>query len=150
MRDISQLLRGVNSPVGEALLVKAPFIVLLTSDAALENVVADALVESGGVSHLACDAGEALQIVCGTGRDLDAAIIDFEHGPHGITLLEVMKACRENLPVIVITRDDQQHVQALACAKGAAACFSKPIVVRQLAQIFQQCCHRRDALALAI
>ena len=144
------MLRGVNALIGEALLVKAPVIVLLTSDAVLENVVADALVDTGGVSHLACDAGDALQIVCGTGRDLDAAIIDFEHGPHGFTLLEVMKACREDLPVIVVTRDDQQHVQALACARGAAACFSKPLAVRQLAQIFQQCCHRRDALALAV
>jgi hypothetical protein len=44
-------------------------------------------------------------------------MIDFEYGPHGMTLLEVMKACRRDLPVIVITRDDQQQVQTLACAK---------------------------------
>ena len=129
--------------------MKAPVIVLLTSDATLENVVADALLATGGVSHLARDAGEALRIACGTGRDLDLAMIDFEHGPHGICLLEVIKACRKDFPVIVITRDDQQHVQALACAKGAAVCFSKPVLAKELAEAMKYCCCSKPQLAIA-
>ena len=80
----------------------------------------------GGISHLTRDAGDALEIICGV-HDLDLAIIDFEHGPHGMTLLSAISALREDLPVIVITRDDEEHVEALAYANGATACFqSRP------------------------
>jgi DNA-binding NtrC family response regulator len=128
--------------------VKAPVIVLLTSDPSLENVVADALLATGGISHLARNAGDALKIVCGTGRDLDLAVIDFEHGPHGMTLLKAIDACRKDFPVIVITHEDKQHVELLAHANGAVACFSKPIAAEQLAAVFRRCCRTSDPLAL--
>lgn len=129
-------------------IVKAPCVVLLTSDAALENVVADTLIATGGISYLARNAGDALQIVCGTGRDLDLAVIDFEHGPHGMTLLKAIDACRKDFPMIVIMREGQQHVEPLARANGAVECFSKPVAAEQLAEVFQRCCRRRDPLAL--
>jgi DNA-binding NtrC family response regulator len=128
--------------------MKAPVIVLLTSDAALENVVADALLETGGISHLARNAGDALKIVCGTGRDLDLAVIDFEHGPHGMTLLKAIDACRKDFPLVVIMHEDQRHVESLAHANGAVACFSKPVAAEQLVEVFQRCCCGRDPLAL--
>ena len=129
--------------------MKAPFIVLLTSDPALENVVADALIATGGISHLACNAGDALKIVCGTGRDLDLAVIDFEDGPHGMTLLKAISTCREDFPVIVIMHEDEKHVEALAYTNGAAACFSKPVSVKQLADTMKQCHRSQHQLALA-
>lgn len=129
--------------------MKAPVIVLLTSDPALENVVADALIATRGISHLARNAGDALKIICGTGRDLDLAVIDFEHGPYGMTLLKAISTCREDFPVIVIMHDDQQHVEALAHANGAAACFSKPVSFKQLADAMNQCCHSQHQLAIA-
>jgi DNA-binding NtrC family response regulator len=128
--------------------VKPPVIVLLTSDAALENVVADALLASRGISHLARNAGDALKIVCGTGRELDLAVIDFEHGPHGMTLLKAIDACRKDFPVIVIMHEDQEHVELLAHATDAVDCLSKPVATEQLAEVFQRCCRRRDPLAL--
>lgn len=128
--------------------MKTPIILLLTHDPKLEDCVAHVLRQSGGLSHLAHSAGDALQIVCGTGRELDLAIIDFESGPHGMTLLSAMSMCREDLPVIVIAHDDEKHVEALAYANGAVACFSKPVAAEQLAEVFQQCCRRRDQLAL--
>ena len=97
---------------------------LLTNDNELEELVAGALSEVGGISHLTRDAGDALETICGV-NDLDLAVIDFEHGPHGMTLLSAISTLREDIPVIVITRDDEQHVEALAYANGATACFSK-------------------------
>jgi len=132
----------------EVQIVKAPCVVLLTSDAALEDVVADALLAIGGISHLARNAGEALRIVCGTGGDLNLAVIDFEHGPHGMTLLKAIDACRRDFPMIVIMGEDQQHVEPLARANGAIACFSKPVAAEQLAEVFQRCCRTSDPLAL--
>ena len=107
--------------------MKTPVMLLLTNDNELEESVADALSEVGGISHLAHDAGDALETICGV-DDLDLAIIDFEHGPHGMTLLSAISTLREDLPVIVITRDDEKHVEALAYANGATACFSKQAV----------------------
>src|SRR6516225_1697081 len=82
MRCNSQFLRSMNSFVDKTESMKAPVMLLLTSDNELEEAVADALSEIGGISHLTRDAGDALETICGV-NDLDVAIIDFEHGPHG-------------------------------------------------------------------
>lgn len=110
---------------------------LLTNDNELEESVADALSEIGGISHLTHDPGDALETVCGI-HDLDLAVIDFEHGPHGMTLLSAISTLREDVPVIVITRDDEEHVEALAYANGATACFSKQAVATQLANAIRK------------
>lgn len=121
---------------------------LLTNDSELEDAVAEALLELGGVSHLTRDAGDALETVCGV-HDLDLAVIDFEHGPHGMTLLRAIGMLREDLPVIVVTHDDEKHVEALAYTNGAAACFSKPVSTTQLAAAIREFCGPRVEQALA-
>jgi DNA-binding NtrC family response regulator len=117
--------------------MKTPIMLLLTNDNELEESLADALSEIGGISHLTRDAGDALEIVCGV-DDVDLAIIDFEHGPHGMTLLRAISTLRKDLPVIVITRDDEEHVEALAYANGATVCFSKQAVATQLANAIRE------------
>jgi DNA-binding NtrC family response regulator len=139
MRGNSQLLRSASSFVRKARGMKTPVILLLTNDNGLEHLVADALSEIGGVSHLTRDAGDALEIIGGV-HDLDVAVIDFEHGPHGMTLLSAISTLREDLPVIVITRDDEQHVEELAYANGAMVCFSKQAVATQLANTIREFC----------
>ena len=100
------------------------------------------------MSHLTRDAGDALETVCGV-HDLDLAVIDFEHGPHGMTLLSAISMLREDLPVIVITHDDEKHVEALAYANGATACFSKPISTTQLVAAIREFCGPRVERAFA-
>jgi DNA-binding NtrC family response regulator len=128
--------------------MKTPVMLLLTNDPGLEGSMAQALRETGNISHLTRNAGDALQIVCGAGRDLDLAVIDFESGPHGMTLLSAISACREDLPVIVITRDDEEHVEPLAYANGASACLPKPVSAVQLVDAMKQCRQPRHQLAL--
>jgi DNA-binding NarL/FixJ family response regulator len=77
--------------------------------------------------------------ICGV-DDLDVVIVDFEHGPQGMTLLRAIRALRENTPVVVITVDDQEHVEALAYANGATVCLSKQAVTTELANTIQQLC----------
>jgi CheY-like chemotaxis protein len=131
MRGNSQILRSVNYTQRKTLDMKTTVMLLLTNDSELEDVVAEALLKLRGVSHLTRDAGDALETVCGV-HDLDLAIIDFEHGPHGMTLLRAISMLREDLPIIVITYDDEKHVEALACTCGAAACLAKPVSATQL------------------
>jgi two-component system, NarL family, nitrate/nitrite response regulator NarL len=137
MRGNSQLLRSGKLYECQATSMKTPVILLLTNDGALEDLVADALSELGGVSHLTRDAGDTLETVCGV-HDLDLAVIDFEHGPHGMTLLGAISMLREDLPIIVITQDDENHVEALAYTNGATACFSKPLSATQLANAIRE------------
>ena len=119
--------------------MKRTVLLLLTNDSESEDSVAEALLELGGVSYLKRDAGDALETVCGV-RDLDLAVIDFEHGPHGMTLLSAISMLREELPIIVITHDDEKHVEALAYTNGASACFSKPVSTRQLVAAIRKFC----------
>jgi CheY-like chemotaxis protein len=121
---------------------------LLTNDSELEDAVAEALLELGGVSYLKRDAGDVLETVCGV-HDLDLAVIDFEHGPHGMTLLSAISVLREDLPIIVITHDDEKHVEALAYTNGASACFSKPVSTRQLVAAIREFCGTKVERVLA-
>jgi DNA-binding NarL/FixJ family response regulator len=57
-----------------------------------------------------------------------------------MTLLSAISALREDMPVVVITRDDEEHVEALAYANGATTCFSKQAVVTQLANAIRALC----------
>ena len=129
MRGNSQLLRSANSYVRELRTMKTPFILLFTNDNELKDRVAQALSGIGGVTHLARDANEALETVRGA-PSLDFAIVDFEHGSEGMTLLRAINARCRYLPVIVVTRDDDSHVAAYT--NGAAACLAKPVSVAQL------------------
>jgi len=140
MHRISQFLLSRDRLIRKTKSMKTPVMLLLTNDNELEDLVASALLEIGGISHLTRDANDALDLICGV-DDLDAVIVDFEHGPHGMTLLRAISALRENIPVIVITRDDEEHVEALAYANGAMACLSKQAVATQLASMTRQLCN---------
>ena len=137
MRGDSQLLQSTNAFVRKTRSMKTPVILLLTNDNELEDLVAQALSEVRGLSHLTRDPGDALETICGV-NDLDVAVIDFEHGPHGMTLLSTISTLREDLPVIVITRDDEEHVEELAYANGATACFPKQAVATHLANAIRE------------
>jgi CheY-like chemotaxis protein len=128
--------------------MKTTVMLLLTNDTELEDAVAEALLELGGVSHLTRDPGDTLETVCGV-HDIDLAVIDFEHGPHGMTLLSAISMLREDLPAIVITHDDEKHVEALAYTNGATACFSKPVSTTQLVAAIRKFCGTKVERVLA-
>jgi len=128
--------------------MKTPVILLLSSDPNLEDSIAQALLETNGLSHLAHSASDALDLVCTIGHDLDLAVVDCEHGPHGMTLVGAINRRREGFPVIVVTRPGEKYIEALAYANGATACLSKPVSATQLADAMKQC--RRSQHQLAI
>ena len=119
--------------------MKAPLLLLLTNDPTLEDAVAQALSEAGGSSHLTGCAGDALRTVCGVGPDLDLAVIDFEHTGHGLSLVSAISMCCEELPIIVVRRDDEKYVEALAYASGATACLTKPVTAAEISAAIKQC-----------
>jgi DNA-binding NtrC family response regulator len=128
--------------------MKTPLILLLTTDPKVEDSVAQALLDMGGISHLTSSAGEALDITCGTGANLDLTVIDCEHGPHGMSLVSAINSRCEHVPVIVITGDGDKCIEALAYANGATACLSKPVSTAQIEHAMKRCCRCQKELAL--
>ena len=127
--------------------MKRPVTLLLTNDPQLEDSIAQGLVEMGGLSYLARDASEALQTVRGLGRDLDLAVIDFEHTAHGMSLVSAISMCREDLPIIAVRRDGEKYFEALASASGAVACLTKPVTAREISAAIRQFCKPEPELA---
>ena len=124
-------------------------VLLFTRDAILDQYTAQALLDTGAVVYSVHNTDDALQIVCQRGDELDFAIIDFEDGCHGMTLLKAVNACRSELPILVVTHGDSEHAAALAYASGAAACLARPFTSWTLAETIKQCCGTERHLALA-
>jgi DNA-binding NtrC family response regulator len=122
----------------DGLGMKTPVMVLLTNDHNLEECVAQVLSRTGGIRHRAQSTDDVLDLVT-TGQSLDLALIDFEHGPDGLTLVDaISKRCR-GFPVIVITGPSEEDMEALVYANAAAVCLSKPVSATQLAEAMKQC-----------
>jgi len=119
---------------------------LLTHDPIFENVVTKALKDSDAEILITHDVDHALEMGCQRGGELDLAIID-RSDCHAITLLSAVKACRRDLPVVVVTSSGSCHCEALAYANGAAACIAKPISVDDLTVVLRQLCEPKLKLA---
>jgi DNA-binding NtrC family response regulator len=113
-------------------------LLLLTRDEELRTVLNQALGDAEIIVLRADNIGDALQIVCQHGRQLSFAVIDFAGGCHGMTLLNALKMCRPNLPLIVTTSDDAYHASMLAYANDVAACLAKPILAAELKIVIQE------------
>ena len=55
--------------------------------------MAVALLQKGGISYLARTSDDAMRIVCSKGSELELAVIDFDHGSNGMTLMSAIDAC---------------------------------------------------------
>ncbi len=116
--------------------MKAPVILLLTRDPRVEILFAKALLVKGrdrAVVLVTRNIDDALQTICTRGAELDLAVIDFDDGCHGMTLLSAMHMLREELPIMVLISSDTYRAAALAYANGAAACLAKPLTADELA-----------------
>lgn len=130
-----------------ALDMKTPVMALLTTDHNLEECMVQVLLRTGSLNHRAQSANDVLDLVCTIGQNLDLAVIDFEHGSDGMTLVDAMSTRRRGFPVIVGTGPEEQDIEALAYANGAAVCLSKPVSATQLTEAMKQCLCSQPQLA---
>lgn len=103
---------------------------LLTTDRELEKTCWD--VSPEGWLFVARDPGEALQVVCQQGKELDLAVIDFGEGCHGMSLLSAVQICRPGLPILVVISNDTYRAAAVAYANGVDAVLAKPVTTEEL------------------
>ena len=114
-------------------------ILVLTRDRDFEKILMEAVLATGpAVILVARTVGDALQIVCVRGRELDFAVIDFDDGCHGMTLLGALDTCRHELPVVAVASKDVYHAAAVAYANGVAACLAKPIGASDLEIVIRE------------
>jgi DNA-binding response OmpR family regulator len=107
--------------------MKSPLILLFTRDGDFAQSMREALLGTGAVVLIARDVRDGLQIVRQRGRELDCALMDFDDGCRGRTLLSAVHTCYERLPIVVTTSEDAENATFLACANGARTCLKKPL-----------------------
>ena len=118
-------------------------VLLFTSNHELRALFRDAVAEIGAAADVASDVGEALERVCGRLQQIDMALIDFQHAAHGMMLLNAVKSCRANLPVIALIEPGEKQIQALAYATGATQCLPKPLTKHVLTTAIHNLLHSR-------
>jgi DNA-binding NarL/FixJ family response regulator len=107
--------------------MKSPLILLFTRDRDFARLVFEAFFGTDAVVLVAQDVRDGLQIVHQRGRELDFALMDFDNGSRGRTLLSAVHTCYERLPIMVTTSEDAEHACSLAYANGARTCLKKPL-----------------------
>jgi DNA-binding response OmpR family regulator len=120
--------------------MNAGLILLLTLDPMVEEAMTEALLKTGGTICLARTSDDAMRIVCRNASELELAVIDFDHGSNGMTLLSAIDTCaNHHLPMLVLTPPGEEHGRFVARANGAAECLDKPISAAQMAKAIGNC-----------
>ena len=102
--------------------------------------MAQALLETDGIICIARTADDAMRIICSNGSELELAVIDFDHGSNGMTLLSAINTCaNHHPPILVLTPPGEEHGRFVARANGAAECLAKPISAAQMAKAIINC-----------
>jgi DNA-binding NtrC family response regulator len=131
--------------------MKSPLILLFTRDDGFAQSVRDALFETGATVLIARDVRDGLQIVWQRVRELDSALMDFDDGCRGRTLLSAVHNCYERLPSVVTTSEKAEHACFLAYANGARTCLKKPLSAAGFAKALADvtdCPHHQPVAAL--
>jgi DNA-binding response OmpR family regulator len=118
--------------------MKRRLVLLDTRDHTFDRVLTEAVFGTGAVVLIARSVGDALQIVCRRGRELDFVVLDFNDGCRGMTLLSAIHSCCEKLPTLVVASKDSEHASAVAYANGARVCLNKPLSAALLANAISE------------
>jgi DNA-binding response OmpR family regulator len=119
--------------------MNARLILLLTLDPTVEDAITKAPLQPTESVCIARTVSDALRIVSGNGGELELVVIDFDHGPHGMTLISAIKTCRNRLPILALTPPGDDHAKILARAAGATQCVAKPVSGEQMAKAMLDC-----------
>jgi CheY-like chemotaxis protein len=135
----TKALTDLPAQVTASAAARKPQVVLLyTRDRGFDALLGEALSGTGSIVLIARTVADALQIACQRGRELAFALMDFDGGCRGLTILSAIHTCFEKLPILVTTSKDAEHVSAVAYANGARACLSKPTQSARLANAISE------------
>lgn len=103
-----------------------PRLVLLYSrDRNFDRVLKEALLGTRAVVLIARSLDAVGKIVFGRGGELDLAVLDFNRGFRGMTVINALNRCYDELPALAAGSEGEDGA-AFAFAKGARIFLSKP------------------------
>jgi DNA-binding response OmpR family regulator len=129
--------------------MKPRLVLLYTRDRSFDRLLSAALIGTGAIVLIARSVGDALQVVSSRGRELTFAILDFNDGCRGMTLLSAINTCYQQLPTLVVTAKESEHANAVAYANGARVCLNKPLPSALLADAIEDLHPAHSQLAVA-
>lgn len=117
-------------------------IVVIDDDRSWVEATADLLRQEGYEVQTAMDGERALQILDGAPPGM--VIMDV-HMPRlcGLDVLRELRNQRSNLPVIMVSADDQSSVMAEAMSQGASLFLRKPVASGLLLRAIRRLLHVR-------
>ena len=86
--------------------------------------------------------------LCELRSKVDLAVIDFQDGSHGMTLLSALNVCQPDLPIVVVTSSDAYRRCCRPC-KRVAACLARPVSAADLRMVIEQLNEPKLQLACA-
>jgi DNA-binding NtrC family response regulator len=107
-------------------------VLLVSRDPQFQKTLSTELTHEGATVIAKHGVSGALQTICSQESEVDLAVIDFDDGCHGMTLLSAIRDCLPNLPILAVTSRDKYHGAAIAYAKGVVACLAKPVTAEEL------------------
>jgi DNA-binding response OmpR family regulator len=127
-----------------------PRVVLLYSrDRNFDRVLKEALLGTRAVVLIARSLDAVRKIVCRRGSELDLAILDFNRGFCGVTVLNALNGCVDKPPTLAVNSEGKGRAGTLTFAKSARVCLSKPFSSAILAKAIANLCPTPTQLVVA-
>ena len=129
--------------------MKPPLVLLYARDRNFDRVLKEALLGTRAVVLIARSLDAVWKIVSRRGRELDLAILDFNQGLRGMTVLNALNGRYDKLPTFAANSEGEGGAGALAFPKSARVCLSKPFSSAILAKAIANLCPTQTQLAVA-
>ena len=129
--------------------MKPRLVLLYTRDRNFDRVLKEALLGTRAVVLIARSLDAMRKIVFRRGGELDLAILDFNQGFRGMTVLNALNRRYDKLPTLAMSSEGEDRAGARAFAKTARVCLSKPFSSAILAKAIANLYPTQTRLAVA-
>jgi DNA-binding response OmpR family regulator len=129
--------------------MKPRLVLLYTRDRNFDRVLKEALLGTRAVVLITRSLDAMRKIVFYRGEELDLAILDFNQGFHGMTVLNALNDCDDKLPTLAASSKGEDDAGAITFAKKVRVCLSKPFSSALLAKAIASLCPTQTRPAVA-
>ena len=129
--------------------MKPRLVLLYSRDRNFDRVLKEALLGTLAAVLIARSLDAVRKIVCRRGSELDLAVLDFNRGFRGVTVLNSLNGCYDKRPTLVVNSEGEDRAGTLTFAKSARVCLSKPFSSAILAKAIANLCPTHTQLVVA-
>jgi len=129
--------------------MKPRLVLLYARDRSFDRVLKEALLGTRAIVLIARSLDAVRKIVFRRGHELDLAILDLNRGFRGMTVLSAPNGCYDKWRTLAVNSEGDDRTGAVAFAKSARVCLSKPFSSAILAKAIAILCPTQTQLAVA-